>query len=70
MVNMVFHGCVVFLLDLAQALGISYEAVNVWIFCVIGPLVMLGMLVLVRHQQQEIKKLRGLLKRWEFDGKK
>ena len=32
-----FNFCVYLLYDLANILGISYEEINVWIFCVIWP---------------------------------
>ena len=34
----IFEKCVVFLHWIARKLGTSYEAVNVWFFCVIWPL--------------------------------
>ena len=34
----IFEKCVVFLHWIARKLGTSYEAVNVWVFCVIWPL--------------------------------
>ena len=38
-VHAIFHGAVHALVGLAQLLGISYEEVNVWLFCVAWPLV-------------------------------
>lgn len=39
MIEQIFGTCVLLLMGLAALLGISYEAVNVWIFCVIWPLI-------------------------------
>lgn len=36
-VDVLFKMCVVALVDLAQLLGISYEAINIWIFVIIWP---------------------------------
>ena len=36
-----FNFCVYLLYDLANILGISYEEINIWIFCVIWPIVSL-----------------------------
>ena len=38
-----FDYCVQLLIDLASILGIKYEEINVWLFCVIWPLLTLLM---------------------------
>lgn len=38
-IDVLFKMCVVALVDLARLLGISYEAINIWIFVIIWPLV-------------------------------
>ena len=40
-IDSVFNFCVYFLYDVAGVLGISYEEINVWLFCVIWPLLSL-----------------------------
>ena len=40
-IDIVFNFCVVLLVDLANILGITYEEINVWIFCIIWPLLSL-----------------------------
>ena len=42
MIGKVFKGCVLFLLWLAKKLGMTYNEVNVWIFCVIWPVITLA----------------------------
>jgi hypothetical protein len=37
--NHIFYWCVDFLKTLAAMLGMSYEEINVWIFCIIEPIV-------------------------------
>ena len=41
-----FNACVVLLEWLAEKLGTTYATVNVWIFCIIGPLVFAASLAL------------------------
>ena len=36
-IDQTFNFCVYLLNDLAHILGITYEEINVWIFCVIWP---------------------------------
>ena len=36
-IDQTFNFCVNLLYDLANILGITYEEINVWIFCVIWP---------------------------------
>ena len=37
MTDYIFEKCVVFLHWLARKFGTTYEAINVWIFCIIWP---------------------------------
>ena len=55
----VFYKCVDVLDYLANLLSMSYEEINVWIFCIIGPIVFLGLLFLVIFQRREIRHLRS-----------
>ena len=36
-IDQTFNFCVYLLYDLANILGITYEEINVWLFCVIWP---------------------------------
>ena len=42
-IDQTFDYCVQLLIDLASILGITYEEINVWLFCVIWPLLTLLM---------------------------
>ncbi len=42
MIDRIFDLCVDLLVLLAEKLGMTYKQVNVWIFCVAVPLVLLG----------------------------
>jgi len=37
-IDQTFNFCVYLLYDMADILGITYEEINVWIFCVIWPI--------------------------------
>ena len=37
-IDTIFNFCVRLLYDVANILGISYEEINVWLFCVIWPI--------------------------------
>ena len=40
-IDIIYDFCVQLLIDTARFLGISYEEINVWLFCVIWPLLCL-----------------------------
>ena len=40
-IDVIYDFCVQLLIDTAKYLGISYEEINVWLFCVIWPLLSL-----------------------------
>lgn len=40
-IDAVFDWCVIFLYNVADILGISYEEINVWLFVIILPLALL-----------------------------
>ena len=40
-IDVIYNFCVQLLIDTARFLGISYEEINVWLFCVIWPLLSL-----------------------------
>jgi hypothetical protein len=58
MVEIIFDACVAILLWLAGRLGMSYEAVNVWIFVLIWPAVTITMVAMIIAQRLEIRRLR------------
>ena len=59
MTNYVFDLCAMFLRWLAGLLGTTYEAVNVWIFCVIWPIFTIVLIWMVLRQRRQIKELRA-----------
>jgi hypothetical protein len=58
MINRVFDACVSLLLYCADRLGISYEAINIWIFVILWPAATLGLVALLVAQHQVIRSLR------------
>ena len=40
-IDIVFNVCVKILYDIAAVLGITYEEINVWLFCIIWPILTL-----------------------------
>lgn len=58
MTDAIFNLCVWLLHQLADLLGTSYQAVNVWIFVVLWPLFTLALIGVVILQRLEIRRLR------------
>ena len=56
--NEIFNWCVKLLEWGAEKLGTTYELINVWIFCIIEPIVFLGMLIFLLFQRRKIKRLK------------
>jgi hypothetical protein len=64
-ITVIFNICVLFLQDLAKLLGMTYQEVNVWIFCVIWPALTVLLFILVRVQRKKIKSLKAQLSKAE-----
>jgi hypothetical protein len=58
MIDAVFDGCVVLLLFLADQLGMTYKAVNVWIFVIVWPALTLALIAVVIWQRVKIRRLQ------------
>jgi hypothetical protein len=67
-IDAVFDACVYSLFILADGLGMSCEAMNVWISCVIWPALTLALVALVIGQRAKIRRLRRLVKLGERNG--
>ena len=57
-IDYVFKLCVVLLVDLAKWLGISYEELNVWLFVIIMPIVLVGQAVWIITLRYQLAKVR------------
>lgn len=53
----IFNLCVYFLSRLADLFGTSYEVINVWIFCIIGPVIFLGLFVGLLYYRRKYRYL-------------
>ena len=53
-----FDLCVDILLWLADLFGVSYNTINIWVFCIIWPILTLVLMGLVVKQHLTIRKLK------------
>lgn len=58
MVDLVFDWCVNILIEWAKILGISYNEINVYIFCIIWPLFTIVLVLIILYQWIVILKLK------------
>lgn len=59
MIDQIFDACVRLLVVLANGFGLTYKAINVWVFVILWPIVTVVLIALVFLQQLQIQKLRG-----------
>ena len=55
-IDKTYDFCVKLLFDLADIMGITYEEINVWLFCVIWPiltLIMFAEILRLRHKKND-----------------
>jgi|APSaa5957512535_1039671.scaffolds.fasta_scaffold429836_1 hypothetical protein len=57
--NTAFDLCVELLLLLAQLSGLTYKEINVWIFCIVWPLLTLGMATWIYKLVSENRRLKA-----------
>ncbi len=57
-IDIIFDWCVLFLIKTANQLGITYEEINVWLFVIILPLVLLISLLMNWVLVLKLKKLK------------
>ena len=55
--DFIFKVCVIFLVDLAEVLGISYEAINIIIFVILQPLLIILLFILWRKEKRKNKTI-------------
>lgn len=54
--NDLFDFCVELLLDVAELTGMTYKEVNVWIFCIIWPAIIIALCVNNIRLRRELQK--------------
>ena len=57
-IDVIFRYCVVLLVNVAKALGISYEALNIWVFIIIQPMIIVVLLGWVLRLRRRVRKVR------------
>ena len=57
-INFIFHGSVEALIVLARLLGMTYQEINVWLFCVAWPLLTLLLMYAVFFLVRQNRELR------------
>ena len=57
-VDALFRYCVVLLVDLAKLLEISYEEINIWVFVIIQPLLIVFLFLWVLLLRKKINRLK------------
>tara|TARA_B000000437_G_C11622687_1_gene296053 strand:+ start:360 stop:623 length:264 start_codon:yes stop_codon:yes gene_type:complete len=67
LIDFVFKVCVIVLVDLANLIGISYEAINIIIFVFLQPALILLFFILWRKERKKIKQFkkgRSVARHW------
>jgi hypothetical protein len=57
-IDTVFRYCVVLLVDIAKILGISYEELNIWVFVVLMPGLIILSLMLNIYLLRRLKRIK------------
>lgn len=57
MIQALFDACVWILIQMAHVLGISYQAINIWLFVVIHPAITLYLFVLYKKYRTKYHAL-------------
>ena len=57
-INFIFHGSVDALILLARLLGMTYEEINVWLFCVTWPILTFLLMYAVYFLERQNQELR------------
>ncbi|HMV43122.1 MAG TPA: hypothetical protein PK079_07420 [Leptospiraceae bacterium] len=57
--DIVFDWCVEFLIYWAKILGISYNEINVYLFCIIWPIFTILLIAIILYQWRIISKLKS-----------
>lgn len=60
LVDISYDLCVMWLMDLAHATGLSYREINFVVFMIVLPLVLLVMFLVILIQQSVIRKLYSI----------
>lgn len=56
--DLIFNICVTVLYDLAEGTGLTYRQINVWIFCIIWPIVTVWLCISNIKLRKKLKLLK------------
>ena len=57
-IDAIFRYSVVLLVNMAKVIGISYEALNIWVFIIVQPLIIFLLFVWVIRLRRKVKNVR------------
>jgi len=57
-VDNLFNSCVLFLVQIASLLGVTYEELNVYLFCIAWPTITVYMMLRIMYLKWKIRWLR------------
>ena len=57
-IDAIFRYCVVLLVNMAKVIGISYEALNIWVFIIVQPLLIVFLFLWLLRLRRRIKRLK------------
>ena len=57
-VDNLFNSCVMFLVQIASLLGVTYEELNVYLFCIAWPIITVYMMFRILYLRWKIRWLR------------
>ena len=57
-VDNLFNSCVLFLVQIASLLGVTYEELNVYLFCIAWPIITVYMMFRIMYLRWKIRWLR------------
>jgi hypothetical protein len=65
LIDIIFDWCVDILIYWSKILGITYNEINVYIFCIIWPIITIFFILFILYQRALIKKLKSELENKE-----
>ena len=60
-IDSIFDWAVIALVEMAMFLGITYEEINVWLFCIAWPLLTIAVIVWAASMWRQNRQLRRLI---------
>ena len=60
-IDVTFNWCVNFLYKIASLLGLSYEEINIWLFVVIGPILLSISIFFNFYFYKKVKKMKKII---------